>query len=110
MSVSKKEQQKAIERLRKLLRPGATIYCVMRHVSRSGMTRVIELLTIGEGEILRIGYDAALALGWPYDRRRGGVRVAGAGMDMGFHLVHSLAHVLSGAGENASYSLTHRWL
>src|SRR5690606_25206898 len=82
MSVSKKEQQLAIERLRKWIRPGDTIYCILRHVSRSGMMRVIDLVKVGEdGEILNIGYNAALALGWPYDRRREGVRVSGTGMD-----------------------------
>ena len=96
----------AIERLRRWLQPGATIYCVMRHVSRSGMTRVIDLLTIRDGDIVRIGYDAALALGWPYDYRRGGVKVSGTGMDMGFHLVHSLAYALFGVGD----VLKHRWL
>ena len=106
MSVSKKEQQLAIERLRKWIRPGDTIYCILRHVSRSGMMRVIDLVKVGEdGEILNIGYNAALALGWPYDRRREGVRVSGTGMDMGFHLVYSLGHALFGGA-----ALNHRWL
>ena len=106
--MSKKGQRaEAIERMRKWLRPGDTIYCILRHVSRSGMLRVIDLVKVGEdGDIVRIGYDAALALSWPYDYRRGGVRVAGCGMDMGFHLVHSLAYALFSAGE----VLKHRWL
>lgn len=116
--VSKKEQQEARERLRKYIKPGDTIYCILRHVSRSGMTRVIDLVTVREdGEILHIGYNAALALGWPYDREREGVRVSGGGMDMGFHLVYSLARALfpggqtvAERGEDAGYSLTHRWL
>ena len=101
----------AIERLRKWLRPGDTIYCILRHVSRSGMLRVIDLVKVGEdGDIVRIGYDAAIVLGWPYDRRRGGVRVSGAGMDMGFHLVYSLSHALGQTDGEGGYSLRHRWL
>ena len=115
--ISKQEQQEARERLRKYIKPGDTIYCILRHVSKSGLTRVIDLVKVEDGEILNIGYNAALALGWPYDRRREGVRVSGCGMDMGFHLVYSLAHALfsgdqtaSERGEGAGYSLTHRWL
>src|SRR5690606_2034174 len=115
--VSKQEQQEARERLRKYIKPGDTIYCILRHVSRSGMTRVIDLVTVrDDGEILHIGYNAAAALGWTYDREREGVRVSGCGMDMGFHLVYSLAHALFSGGqtvaersEDAGYSLTHRW-
>ena len=114
MAVSKKEQQEARERLRKWIKPGDTIYCILRHVSRSGMTRVIDLVKVSDdGEILRIGYNAAKAVGWPYDREREGVRVSGCGMDMGFHLVYCLAHALffgDTASEDAGYSLTHRWL
>ena len=108
--VSKQAQHEARERLRRLVKPGDTLYCILRHVARSGMMRVIDLVKAEDGEILHLGYDAALALGWPYDRRREGVRVAGCGMDMGFHLVYSLAHALSERGEGAGYSLTHRWL
>jgi len=100
------QRAEAIERMRKWLRPGDTIYCVLRHVSKSGLTRVIDLLTIQDGDIIRIGYDAAIALGWPYDYRRGGVRVAGTGMDAGFHLVYSLGHTIFGVGD----VLKHRWL
>lgn len=118
MAISKKEQQEARERLRKWIKPGDTIYCILRHASRSGMTRVIDLVKVGDdGEILRIGYNAAKAVGWPYDRERGGVRVSGCGMDMGFHVVYTLSHVLffgdqttAERGEDAGYLLTHRWL
>jgi len=102
-------KQEAIARLQRWVKPGATIYCILRHVSRSGMTRVIDLATVEQGDVLPIGYDAALALGWPYDRRRGGVRVSGTGMDAGFHLVHCLSHALFGA-EDGAYALKHRWL
>jgi len=106
MSSRTNQRAEAIERMRRWIRPGDTLYCVMRHVSRSGMTRVIDLLAIQDGDIVRIGYDAALVLGWPYDYRRGGVKVSGCGMDMGFHLVYSLGHALFGTGE----VLKQRWL
>lgn len=38
------ERQEAIERLREILKPGDTVYTIIRHVSRSGMQRSIQLL------------------------------------------------------------------
>ncbi len=81
--------------LREILRPGDTVYCVLRHVSRSGMYRRISLLASPKGgepfEISRY----ALRLGIGSRPRRGeGVGVGGAGMDMGFALVYELAQTL----------------
>lgn len=36
-------EREAIAELRKLLKPGATVYTILRHVSSSGMFRVIDL-------------------------------------------------------------------
>lgn len=106
-ATKRKEQAYAVERLRAWLNPDDEIYCVLRHVSRSGMLRVIDLKHIGEdGSMEHIGYNVALALDYPYDRQREGLRVTGAGMDMGFHVVYSLASVLYGDG----YKLRSRWL
>ena len=41
-----------------------------------------------------------------YDSKREGVKVGGAGMDMGFHLVYNLAAVLFDDG----YALEHKWI
>lgn len=42
----------------------------------------------------------------PSDHEHNGIKVEGAGMDMGFHLVYSLSQRLFGDG----YKLSHRWL
>ena len=100
-------RDEAKARLLEVVKPGDTVRCILRHVSVSGMSRVIDLIIISStGEVSHIGYNAAEALGWGYDRKREGVRVAGCGMDMGFHLVYSLAYVLF----NDGYALTSRWL
>jgi hypothetical protein len=39
----KEEQEQAKEELRKILKPGDTVYCGLKHVSRSGMQREIAL-------------------------------------------------------------------
>lgn len=93
--ISKTQQAEAIARLRELVKPGDTLHTISRHVSRSGMRRVIDLKLIrADGEVLHLGYNAALALGWSHDERHEGVKVSGGGMDMGFHLVYALGRTL----------------
>ena len=58
------------------------------------MSRVIDLLKIENREIAALGWNAAKALGSSYDSEREGIRVRGAGMDMGFHLVYNLSATL----------------
>ena len=88
------ERQEAIERLKEWVKPGDTLWTQIKHVSRSGMSRVIQVVKLENNEPSWLGYNIALALGWSYDRQREGVRVGGCGMDMGFHLVYELSHVL----------------
>jgi phage terminase large subunit GpA-like protein len=92
---TKSERAEAIERLRDWLKPGDTIHCVLRHVSRSGMSRVIDFKKIeANGEVSTLGWNIAKALEMPFDRNREGVKVGGCGMDMGFHIVYNLARTL----------------
>jgi hypothetical protein len=92
------------------------ILCILRHVSRSGMQRVIDLAFVakindqGETDLCRIGYKAAKVLGWRYSDKHDGVIVDGAGMDMGFHLVYSLSAALYGHENEGGYKIKHRWL
>ena len=132
----KVEQQEAIAKLRELCPPGTKIWCILRHVSRSGMRRKIDLYTFtcdehGQPDWLFLTGYAATAMGYRWDRGSGGIITDGCGMDMGFHLVNSLSytlhgHVPQGAALQAhakgrpfkptrdsyrpGYSLTHEWL
>lgn len=80
------------------LKPGDTVNCILRHVSRSGMSRSISLL---KGDI-DITYYAALAMGDKIDQKNGGIKIGGCGMDMGFSLVYNLGYCLfpDGFGES----------
>ena len=94
-------RQEAIDRLKQWIKPGDTLYTQIKHVSRSGTQRTIQVVKIncknkGEPELLYLGYTVAEALGWKYDQEREGVKVGGCGMDMGFHIVHSLGYALYG--------------
>ena len=110
------ERSESIERLRTLFagEESPVIHTITRHVSASGMTRDISLIYVKGGAAFNITYSAALALGWPLSEKSGhrAIRVSGAGMDMGFHLVYTLSNVLyRGAVEgDAGYKLEHRWL
>ncbi len=99
------EAQEAKERLLERLKPGDTVYTTLKHVSSSGMYRAIDVHIIRDNEPVWIASRVAKLVG-KWDDRRECVGVSGCGMDMGFHIVHSLAHKLFGDG----YKLNHRWL
>lgn len=87
------ERDEAINRLREFVKPGDTVYTILRNVSRSGMSREISVAIMSDGRPHDITHNAAEAL----DLRvggRGGLKVGGCGMDMGFHVVYSLSRVL----------------
>ena len=100
------EHEKAVASLRNKLRPGMTVYTVLRSVSASGMSRCLDLYCIHQGEIIRLTWSAAKALDQTYDTKKQALRVNGCGMDMGFDAVHTLAQVLFGDGD----ALKHSWL
>lgn len=125
--IKKKDADKAdaIARLRRALRPGSTVYAVVTHVSRSGMSRSIEFyvpcmnrdwkLDIVDGHTVRrdvrrmgiakITRDVAYALGYRIDRRNGGVIVGGCGMDMCWHVTYVLGCALWPDGTKKPHSI-----
>lgn len=109
------EKAEAIAKLREWFPKGSTVYTNVEHVSRSGMLRHISVWGYGRDDAGKIAMDAngepycvhpnysvALALGW--SMARDSVKVSGCGMDMCFHLVYNLSHVIHGDG----YALKHR--
>ena len=129
------ERQEAIARLKESVKPGDTVYTQLKHVSRSGMLRVIQVVKMEDNRPLYLGYNVAAAVDMPYDRKKEGVRIGGVGMDMGFALVYDLSYQLFkdgfdciGAGcpandhsngdrdytphkhSDAGYALKQRWL
>lgn len=88
----------AIAKLRDWLKPGDTVFTLVRSVSASGMSRTMDLYVIREGEPLRVTWSVCDACGFTYDRKREALKVSGCGMDMGFHVVYSLSRVLFADG------------
>lgn len=94
---SQKQQDRAaaIARLQLELKPGDTIYTILRHVSSSGMTRAISLVAVGDDrEPWDFSYLAARAMDDRIDGKHDGIRTTGAGMDMGYQLVYNLGRTL----------------
>ena len=102
---SKKEEAREAARLRLqeiiLKHKVRTLYTVLRHKSRSGMQRKIDVIALVPTGNPKDPIDkfwlsalAAKALGWKFDEHYDAVVLYGAGMDMGFHLVYTLSSII----------------
>jgi len=69
---------------------GKTVYTILRSVSASGMSRVIDMFYIKDGQPITIHYSTNKVFN-KRDGKREGYKVSGCGMDMGFDLVSNLA-------------------
>jgi hypothetical protein len=111
--------------LRKILKPGGTVYTILRSVSSSGMTRVVSVVIAHKGDIRNITHlvagatEHSLKFGGGFD----GIVLTGCGMDMGWNLVYVLGASLWPNGtrkphgtrngepdSNGGYALHHEWL
>ena len=128
------EIEKTKDKLRALLPPGSIVYTTLNHVSRSGMQRAISTYIIIDNDIRDISYDVAEVIGNTI-HNKGGIKIDGYGMDMGFAIVHQLSYALYPGGfectgpnctsndhfngdrdytphhhNSGGYALIHRWL
>jgi hypothetical protein len=94
----RREAEQAIAGLRDDLPPGSVVYTVLTHLSHTGMMRSIKTLIVVDGKLIDASWAVARAVGWKFDRDHGGVKVTGTGMDMGFHVVNTLAYTLYPGG------------
>lgn len=96
MKYTKEEVKHAREFLveRLGIKPGDTIQTIVRHVSKSGMSRDISAYYAKGGDVFNISYHAAVLMGSPMAKSREAVKMGGCGMDMGFALVYDLAYYL----------------
>ena len=123
---TKEEQAEARELLLTHLRPGDKVYTIIRHVSRSGMSRRISTVIIKDNKPMDISPGVARVLEYPYYWDNQGIRVDGCGMDMGFAIVYNLGRALfpqgfkvegvgrngdtSGWDKDGGYALKQGWL
>lgn len=126
MKPTKEEQAESMEFLANLLKPGDKIHTILRHVSRSGMSRRISTIYIKDGSPADISPGVARVLELPYNYNQEGMRIDGFGMDMGFEIVYCLGRKLfpdgfkvegvgrngdmSGWDKDGGYALKQSWL
>lgn len=106
--------------LLKILKPNDKIYCVLRHVSKSGMSRKIDFYKMTKDGPRWLSNYIADILEYRQDN---GLVIGGCGMDMGFHVVYTLGATLWPTGtakphgtrngepdSDGGYALKHEWL
>lgn len=118
---SKADVERATEFLKRCYPKGATVYTILRQVSRTGMSRQISLVSIqvDEGDsfmedesavaVLHPNWATSVILGLaltPTETGYDAVKIGGCGMDMGYEIAYRLGQALYGDG----YALKHRWL
>lgn len=100
MTAKEAARADAQAKLREWLKPGDTVYTILRSVSRSGMSRTIGVVLLqpdnrgGTRPLVDLhpNWLVSQAVGLRMSAKdRDGVVVGGCGMDMGFHLVYSLS-------------------
>lgn len=104
--VATKERDEAMATLRRILKPGQTVYTILRHVSDSGMSRDIGIVLIQDNLVFHPNYAVASVLDLRMGRSSDSVRVNGCGMDMGFSIVYDLGAALY----NDTKAFKHNWL
>lgn len=109
MSKKQKSEDRefALNYFRTFFPVGSTLYTVVVNVSRSGMARTIKLIGARDSGLDCLSVLASRVLDWPMARDGSGVRIHGAGMDMGFYLVYSLGRAVHGP---LPYAYQHRRL
>lgn len=126
MKPTKEERADSLEFLRGLLKPGDKVHTILRHVSRSGMSRRISTIYIKDGKPMDISPGVARVLELPCNYNQEGMRIGGCGMDMGFEIVYLLGRCLFpdgfktwegywrneplGYDQDGGYALKQEWL
>jgi hypothetical protein len=88
------DSQEADE-LRAMIKPGDTVYTVLRHVSKSGMMRAIDAYVYRDNEPRRITWSVCqVGNAEAYSRKHEAAKVSGCGFDAGFELVYRLSWAL----------------
>jgi len=84
------EHFEAYDYFKKNLKLNDTIYCIIKHVSKSGMTRHIAFFYIGHNRPYWITHDIHQLLGYKMNKYHDAIVVGGCGMDMAWSVVNNL--------------------
>jgi len=86
------ETLEAVEKLKQFIKPGDTVYTILRNVSRSGMSRRLTCHAKTPDGLMNITYWVAKACGETLKDAE--LYVTGCGQDMGYAVVHNLGYVM----------------
>jgi len=76
----------------------ATIYSIIRRVSKSGMSRLIDFYVIKDNRPIWITPAVRDLIDYKQDKTTNALKVSGTGMDMCFHVVYSLGSAVHNDG------------
>tara|TARA_R100000541_G_scaffold9343_2_gene16916 strand:+ start:781 stop:1128 length:348 start_codon:yes stop_codon:yes gene_type:complete len=85
-----------------------TIYCIIKHVSKSGMTRHISFFYIRDNEPRFITSRISDFLEYKMNKYHDAIVVGGCGMDMAFSVVNHLQQQLQHYHYRKDFKLNHR--
>jgi len=91
--INEAEREEAITRLNGWIKPGDTLYTVLRHVSQSKTMRRISVIKFADRILTLDRSISALGIG-SVTPGTDGIRVSGFGQDMGFSIVYDLGRAL----------------
>ena len=102
------ENKDTIKSLKKAFPKGSTAYTKLIHCSKSGMTRIISVMSIKKNQPYYHNHSVSEILSFKKAEKFGeyGLKIGGCGMDMGFHLIYTLSCKLYGDG----YAIKQRWI
>jgi len=106
MKISKLEREEAIAQLKAICPAGSTVRLILKHVSRSGMSRTIQCLAEGDKDVSYLVAKCGAGDSYVNKGYLTGVRVGGCGMDMGLALIDSLSYALYGKPIDQSIELS----
>ena len=98
----------AYDYFRTNLKKNETIYCIIKHVSQSGMTRHISFFYIRNNEPRFITPRISDFLDYKMNKYHDAIVVGGCGMDMAFSVVHHLQEEMQHYQHRKDFKLNHR--
>ena len=108
MKKKTQEHFKAYDYFKTNLKKNDTIYCIIKHVSQSGMTRHISFFYIRNNEPRFITHRISDFLEYKMNKYHDAIVVGGCGMDMAFSVVNHLQEQMKHNSSLLNFKLNHR--
>jgi len=108
MKKKTQEHFEAYDYFKTNLKKNDTIYCIIKHVSQSGMSRHISFFYIRNNEPRFITPRISDFLDYRMNKHYDAIVVGGCGMDMAFSVVHHLQEQMQHYQHRKDFKLNHR--